>query len=128
MLFYRSGSSLVGSILSAKSTSTYLFEPYHWKHFNHKNGSKLDLHFVKVEEKFISDFTNGLFDCKKVSNFIFLKGFCYLCCFHPILVTWFLVIFGNEVTKIFRNSLFIFHFILPVLPVLPCKQKTSYRK
>ena len=78
MLFYRSGSSLVGSILSAKSTSTYLFEPYHWKHFNHKNGSKLDLHFVKVEEKFISDFTNGLFDCNKVSDFTFLKAFCYL--------------------------------------------------
>jgi len=63
--FPRSGSSLVGSILSAKSTSTYFFEPYHWKHFNHKNGSKLDLHFFKVEEKFISDFTNGLFDCNK---------------------------------------------------------------
>ena len=30
------------------------------------------------------------------------------CCFHPILVTWFLVVFGNEVTKILRNSLFIF--------------------
>ena len=73
MLFYRSGSSLVGSILSAKSTSTYFFEPYHWKHFNHKNGSKLDLHFNKVEEKFISDFTKGLFDCNKVSNFTFLR-------------------------------------------------------
>ena len=87
-VFYRSGSSLVGSILSAKSTSTYLFEPYHWKHFNHKNGSKLDLHFVKVEEKFISDFTNGLFDCNKVRHFVFPKVFCYIskgliCTFFP---------------------------------------------
>ena len=23
----------------------------------------------------------------------------HLCCFHPILVTWFLVVFGDEVTK-----------------------------
>ena len=46
-----------------------------------------------------------------------------ICCFHPILVTWFLVGFGNKVTKI--NSLFIFHF---VMPVLPWKRKTSYRK
>ena len=30
------------------------------------------------------------------------------CCFHPILVTWFLVVFGNEVMKILRNSLLIF--------------------
>ena len=28
--------------------------------------------------------------------------------FHPILVTWFLVVFGDEVTKILRNSLFTF--------------------
>ena len=41
--------------------------------------------------------------------------------FHPILVTLFLVVFGKEVTKILRNSLFIFHFILPILPY---KQKT----
>ena len=31
-------------------------------------------------------------------------------CFHPILVTWFLIVFGDEVTKILRNSLFIFDF------------------
>ena len=36
-----------------------------------------------------------------------------------------MVVFGNEVTKILRNSLFIFHF---VLPILPCKWKTLYRK
>ena len=36
-----------------------------------------------------------------------------------ILVISFLVVFGNEVTKILRNSLFIFHF---VLPILPCKR------
>ena len=36
--------------------------------------------------------------------------------FHPILLTWFLVVFGDEVMKIVRNSLFIFHFVLPVLP------------
>ena len=47
------------------------------------------------------------------------------CCFQPILVTWILVVLGDKVTKILRNSLFIFHFILPILP---CKRKTSYRK
>ena len=36
-----------------------------------------------------------------------------------------MVVFGDEVTKILRNSLFIFHFILPILPY---KRKTSYRK
>ena len=35
----------------------------------------------------------------------FLKS--YLA-FHPIFVTWFLVGFGNEVTKTLRNSLFPF--------------------
>ena len=45
--------------------------------------------------------------------------------FHPIFVTWFLVVLGDKVTKILRNSLFIFHF---VLPILPCKWKTLYRK
>ena len=45
--------------------------------------------------------------------------------FHPILVTSFLVVFGKEVTKILCNSLFIFHF---VLPIFPCKQKRLYRK
>ena len=34
-------------------------------------------------------------------------------------------VFGDEVTKILCNSLFIFHF---VLPILPCKRKISYRK
>ena len=33
--------------------------------------------------------------------------------------------FGDEVTKILTNSLFIFHFSLPILP---CKQKSLYRK
>ena len=47
-----------------------------------------------------------------------------LCC-KVVLVTWFLVVFGDEVTKILGNSLFIFRF---VLPVLACKQKTLYRK
>ena len=32
--------------------------------------------------------------------------------FRFILVTWFLVVFGDEVTKILRNSLFIYHFCL----------------
>ena len=49
-----------------------------------------------------------------------LGGTCgQLCCFNPILVTWFLVGFGNGVMKILHDSLFIFHF---VSPVLPCKQ------
>ena len=45
--------------------------------------------------------------------------------FHPILVTSFSVVFGDKVTKILCNSLLIFQF---VLPILSCKQKTSYRK
>jgi hypothetical protein len=45
--------------------------------------------------------------------------------FHPILVTLFMVVFVNEVTIILLSSLFIFHF---VSPILPCKWKTSYRK
>ena len=32
-----------------------------------------------------------------------------ICCFHPILVIWFLVVFGDQVTKILHNSLFIFY-------------------
>ena len=60
-------------------------------------------------------------NCRNVKS----NSFHDKCCFHPILVTWFLVVFGDEVTKILCNSLFIFHF---VLSVLPCKQKTSYRK
>ena len=32
------------------------------------------------------------------------------------MVTLFLVVFGNEVTKILRNSVFIFHFALPIVP------------
>ena len=34
------------------------------------------------------------------------------CRFHPILVTWFLVVFGDKVMKILRNSLFYFSFCL----------------
>ena len=41
------------------------------------------------------------------------------------MVTSFLVVFDDKVSKILRNSLFIFHF---VLPILPCKRKTWYRK
>ena len=36
-----------------------------------------------------------------------------------------MVVLGNEVTKILRNSLFIFRF---VLAILPWKRKTLYRK
>ena len=39
----------------------------------------------------------------QVSTFLGL-----LSAFHPILVTWFLVVFGDEVTKILLSSLFIF--------------------
>ena len=55
--------------------------------------------------------------------FEFLEG--NLWAFQPILVTSFLVVFSDEVTKILHNSLFIFHF---VGPILPCKRKKSYRK
>ena len=62
----------------------------------------------------------------RVSHIKTLGGTCgQLCCFHPILVTWFLVVFGDGVTKILCDTLFIFHF---VLPILPCKQKALYRK
>ena len=44
--------------------------------------------------------------------------------FHPILVTSFLVVFGNKVTRILCNSFCIFHL---VLPILASEQKT-YRK
>ena len=75
-----------------------------------------------------------LFPALKLIDQVFSTNqseFCFLCCFHPILVTWFLFFFGDEVTKILRNSLFIFYFLLFfifILPVLPCKPKTSYRK
>ena len=45
--------------------------------------------------------------------------------FHPILASSFLVVFGDEVTKILPYNLFLFHF---VLTILPWKRKTSYRK
>ena len=41
------------------------------------------------------------------------------------MVTSFLIAFGDKVTKILRNNLFTFHF---VLHILPCKWKTWYRK
>ena len=53
------------------------------------------------------------------------KKIVFLWGFHPILVTSFLVVLGGKITKILHNSLFIFHF---VLPILPCKHKTLYRK
>ena len=34
--------------------------------------------------------------------------------FHSVLVTSLLVVFGDKVTKILRDSLFIFHFVLPM--------------
>ena len=48
----------------------------------------------------------------------------YMWEFHPILVTLFLVVFGNKVTRILCNSFCIFHL---VLPILASEQKT-YRK
>ena len=50
---------------------------------------------------------------------------CKCWAFHPILVTSFLVVFGDKVTKILHNSWFIFYF---VLSNLAWKQKTLYRK
>ena len=65
-----------------------------------------------------------LFNSKETTKNRYLF-FAVIWAFHPILVTLFLVVLGDEVAKILRNSLFIFHF---VLPILPCKQNTSYRK
>ena len=48
-----------------------------------------------------------------IRNFLFSNsGLCcrlvYYWAFHPFFVTWILVVFGDEVTKILRNSLFTF--------------------
>ena len=43
--------------------------------------------------------------------------------FHPILVTSFMAVLGDKVTKILRNSLFIFYFVLPILPYIIQKIK-----
>ena len=40
----------------------------------------MDLHFVKVPEQFISNYTNGLFDCKYVRLFQCIKLFSLLFC------------------------------------------------
>ena len=56
--------------------------------------------------------------CWQIWNGIILD----LWAFHPILVTLFLVAFGDEVIKILHDSLFLFHFILP------WQWKTLYRK
>ena len=49
-----------------------------------------------------------LIDCFEQVNFlksdINFRPLCHKCCFHPILVTWFLVVFGDEVAKIFFIS------------------------
>ena len=42
--------------------------------FKHPNGTGVDLHFVKVSEQFISNYTNGLFDCKYVRLFQCING------------------------------------------------------
>ena len=55
---------------------------------------------------------------KKMSSCIrnvlfFNSGLCrlvYYWAFHPFFVTWFLVVFGDKVTKILRNTKFIFFF------------------
>ena len=52
-----------------------------------------------------------------------LSTFCLL--YELFIPFWFSVVFCDEVTKILRYSLFVFHFILPILP---CKRKTLYRK
>ena len=38
---------------------------------------------------------------------VMIKNSTYMS-FHPILVAWFLVVFGDEVTKVLPNSLFTF--------------------
>ena len=67
----RSGSSLTGKILSADPETFYNFEPFHKEKFTYPNGSKLTsgLEFTQVNQSFISNYTNGLFECRRyVSN------------------------------------------------------------
>ena len=69
--------------------------------------------FVQLLYSLLSNKTGGnpiLFGCLSL-----------LLLFSSNLVTWFLVVFGDKVSKILQNSLFIFHF---VFPVLSCKWKT----
>ena len=42
-----------------------------------------------------------------------------------ILISWFLVVFGNKVTRILRNSLFIYNFHLACLALLSKKSKQT---
>ena len=94
------------------------FAKWNRNHNKYSLRKLIDSILVKTSEEFdiFHEFVNSW---KSKFNF---------CCFHPILVTWFLVVLGDEVTKVLPNSLFIFYFVLPVLPVLPCKWKMSYRK
>ena len=64
--FHRSGSSLVGSILSADFNSVYIFEPFHGKKFKYKNDTEVDLHHHIVDKNLISNRTNRLFNCMHV--------------------------------------------------------------
>ena len=66
----------------------------------------------------------NLFACSFPNLCFYKKARSFLWAFHPIFVTSFLVVFVHYVTKILRNSLFIFHF---VLTILSCKRKTSYK-
>ena len=67
LLHFRSGSSLTGKILSANPDSFYLYEPYHRNLFKYSNGSGVILDFEQVDENIVSNFTNNLFGCQKVS-------------------------------------------------------------
>ena len=75
--FNRSGSSLVGSILSANPSIAYMYEPFHQNVFHYPNGTEVNLQFVKPSMEFISNYTNDLFDCKHVTLYIFQSYNCF---------------------------------------------------
>ena len=64
----RSGSSLLGRVLSADYNSIYLFEPFHGRIFKYENGTPVDLHHHIVNENMIKNYTNQLFNCMHVRN------------------------------------------------------------
>ena len=64
----RSGSSLLGRVLSADYNSIYLFEPFHGRIFKYENGTPVDLHHHIVNENMIRNYTNQLFNCMHVRN------------------------------------------------------------
>ena len=74
---------------------------------------------------------NPIFDCFPhffCNSHLIQKCLKLIWAFHPILVTWFLVVFGDEVTKILRNSLFSFRLAHLALQMEKIVQKITQPK